>query len=492
MSGRFFGGRAARSFNTRFGRNLGVRRFGGVPKKRVVFVNNNRRRARRGRSRNDSGAAKRTETLQTFKVYAGTLKKEGLKISIGPEREQFGNTSLCTAALNFNNYRPVKVSLEYTPLLNQTKASGMINSYLTTDIKADIPKDDIGMKNSTVNHKGVEWFSANRNVVRFQIPVLKQNVYETGSGDVNGNSEYEEAGYIIVKPTSTTEADIISYGELYLHITVAFSGPATPLIGTTTYAETGNVLKKDEVFDATKTDKDLLELLFTQNYAKYFCPNYSTSSYRDINVWYNTISDEIAFGELPRATFSMFSDKARTDDTYYTWDTDKQEWAETAYESPKNVRVINHVALGQNSTYNLRDKLHNNLKADSIPTHNKITDDTDVTHVLIEDQPILVNIQDQPILVNVADTPLDVNVVNKELDVNVVNEVDSNIINQPIDVHTVKGAGEQIWDILKAVATIVVRDGSEDEEVSIDDIDEETLNRITGNLSKLKFDPESA
>lgn len=431
------------------------------------------------RQRNDPNMANKSERVETFKVYAGALESKGLAIPIGPDPKMFSTTSFVTTALNYNNYRPLAVSLEYTPLVNQTQAISMINAYLTTDTAALIPTTDILMKNSTVCHRGAEWFAANRVTKKFEIPILKQNTYETGSGDVEqGNTPYENAAQIIVKPTSVGEAK--AFGELFIVIRVAFSSPATPIIGKpSTIVEVGGGFKKDVMYKLSEYDEVILEMIFKAKYAKYMSVDYNAAgNTRAQNSWFTCLDDTDAFDDMLGVgkVHFMFTDTHISGDVYFVWGKseggDEMGWQKVATSAVQLVAqttpvvtadaVTLRTAPSAISAKDIMDIIQ--MYASSIPTHNKITEDTDNTKVEVQDQPILVNIEKLPLDVNVVNEVLDVNVTNDELDVNITNkEVPIDVKNQPIDVHQVKDVGETILDLIGSLVGLVMRDADGNE-----------------------------
>jgi len=440
-------------------------RFSNAPKQRNFTVKPKQKQRRTAKRSNNNRRSAFNSTsegmLENYKVYVNSLTAAGLKIPIGPDKLTYGATSYYQRAKNFNNYRPIAVSIEYTPLLNQTTAKGMINAYLTTDIKAVIPAADADMKNSTVCHRGSDWFSSSSVKRKFKIPMLKSNAFETGGGDITTNTPYEESAYIIIKPTSADDAKLV-YGEVFISIDVKFYAPAVPVFDNKIYVSSGEGFNIDVLYETSKYDAGMLKTLFKASYAKYLCPDYHDQT-RAINTWYLPSTFDIAFAAIPFGERFMFTNDQRKGDQYATW-TSHSKWEIQTFSTVQAVEMITPIVPSSSITTSIFNH-HKELVANSIPTYNKITEDADNTKVEVQDQPILVkideqpilvNIQDQPVLVNVADLPLDVSVVNKELPVYVNNsELPVDIQHQPIDVHQVKNAGEQILDILGTLVSFL-------------------------------------
>lgn len=500
MSGRFYNGFASRNFARSNRRNpYNSRR---VIRRRPVFVpvvsrNGGRRRFNSVRRTNDSNSAKRYETVQTFKVYAGALKADGLVIDLGPSVKQYNGTTLVTTALNFNGYRPVSATLEFTPLLNQTNAVSTVNAFLSTDVKTEIPKTDADMKNSTVSHKGIEWFAARRTVNKFIIPPLKHGVYETGSGAKGSGSTYEEAARIIVKPTAVPDASKdLAFGEVYLSLSVAFSAPATPVIPDSRTIEVGNGFELDVSYLAKDFDKHFIQIIFFSDFAKYFCPDYHESS-RAINTWYEATKDANAFNLIDIKTVFRFSSTKYADDIYKHYvpatDDNPGHWEDITLSAISSVQIIKPVVTSVENTFLDRD--HNQIHIHSTPVpvllnnkvvptlvnsvidYNKFDEPEEDRTIILNSEPMptyltqpVVNVDSLEITdfskflssltedkltltansiptfnkeaegfditkVDVTNKPLDVKVVNVPLPVDVVNKpLDVNITNQPLDV----------------------------------------------------------
>nr|AWK77913.1 hypothetical protein [Robinvale plant virus 1] len=394
----------------------------------------------------------RTSTVMSFKVYAGSITKEGLIIPVGPDHAVYSATSYYQTAKSYNNYMPIALQLEVTPLLNQTQASSMLNAYLTTDVKATIPKNDVDMKNSTVTHRGAEWFAANRKVLNLPIPQLKQNNYETGSGDVDGNTAYEESAKIIIKPTSCNLPDAVA--EAYINVKVKFTGPATPIeAGTVSYV---NTIAKD--VSLLKPDSDAVRVLFLGNFTKWIQPDVS-----NVDVFEIPSEDgPAAFDRMDElGDYVKFLTKIRPEAhlAVFVWTADADgtmSW-QLKPEGLFNVNVINNVVPAYSTIVN-RGRGDYILESTSIPTFNhNVEGQTDTEHVTVDNTTLPVHYQkisegepDTPFPIVAAET-VPVDVKNPTIDVNVKNKPSVEIDGQPIKVTVEKSAEDEILGVLEGV-----------------------------------------
>lgn len=530
MNNRFYTG-----FNVRnFARSRRNNPYQSLNRRRPRIVA--RRRVNQNRSqnnrRNNSNSPKMHETLMNFKVYAGAIQAEGLIIDLGPNTKQYNGTSFVTTALNYNGYRPVSATLEYTPLLNQTQAVSTINAFLSTDIKTEIPETDADMKNSTTSHKGIEWFAARRTVQKFVIPPLKHGVYETGSGAKGSGSPYEESARIIVKPTAVpSDNPKMAFGETYLNITVAFSAPATPVLPDQKTVEVGQGFKVDVVYKLSDFDKSFLEILFEAAFAKYLCVDFK-SNVRAVNTWYTVPEEEAegAFGKLEFKSQFMFSNTQFKDDIYKVFNEEKDTWEDVSVDAISSVQLVKPVSTAHDVQYLNRDLeevvihstpvpvLVNNkvvpTLTNSVIDYTKLDEPEEDRYVTLNSQPMPVyltkpvvnansvlipnltkyidsitdeelKIESVPIptynrrvdesdntFVEIQNQPVDVSVTNKSLDVNVLNDLNTRILDQPIDVHQVKSAGDVILDLLGSLIGKLKLEGKSEPEITLDSISE--------------------
>lgn len=385
MSGRFFNGRRSRIFNPF---NLGSRRPNfqkRMPVRRQTFVNYTKQKRKRNNN-NRPIMSYVTSNVQTFRVYVGTLTKAGMVIQVGPHTDFIG-TAFFQASRNFNNYLPLSVALEFNPLLNQTQAVSMVNAYLTVDPKATIPTDDVDMKNSTINHHGAEWFAANRKRINLPISTLKQNTYETGSGDVDNNTPYETAALIIVKPTSLTD-DKLAVGEVYITITVRFTAPAVP-IPQTQVKQTDSIAYDKIITVADTTSKVIVKDLCASGAGDYYAladksntkvlekKLYAVKTDDDPKTAYDSTTGTADCFLLTKSTtgsttsgFKIFDWKkpSETDDKY--------DWVERA-STVVNVNILNRVVTANSSVVTTAGNVAYVNKASSIPINNQPTEDSD-------------------------------------------------------------------------------------------------------------------
>lgn len=487
MSSKFYAGNKPRRFNDR---------------KMLVKSRKNRPVMKRF----SSNTRIQGEKVQTFRVYVGSLGAEGLHIPVGPASD-YSTTQYFMFSRNYNNYRPLSVGIEYTPLVNQTQAQSMINAYLTTDTSADVPKSDVDMKNSTTSHFGSEWFAAYRRRVHFRVPPLKQNNYETGSGDVNGNADFENSCSVIVKPTGYPTGDNApaSVGEVYMIVKVAFSSPATP-IAVTSIRKTYS-WPWDQPADVTSH-------IFTSTVMGLASPN-NTSAYLyinsakmndetavplflpaagDIASHYTIVTKEpMSYSECQNMLKCAFdgaggSEKfdnststipvylaskiSPTNKNYCTVDyiadaEGKGKWVKSMVPvSTFNVNVLNPIVTANSSTiYNPLYQFLQKLKATSVPIHNQnVEGETDIL-----DAQVLNNVQIHN--KNVSDDTDDMNVavtnnvqthnkfVENDTDVAIVhvdNDSDSPvhtvIDDQPIKVEQDGSDSEAILKLLEEIA----------------------------------------
>lgn len=482
--------------------------------------------------RNNTNSPRMHETLMNFKVYAGAIKAEGLIIDLGPNTKLYNGTSFVTTALNYNGYRPVSATLEYTPLLNQTQAVSTINAFLSTDIKTAIPSTDADMKNSTVSHKGIEWFAARRTVQKFVIPPLKHGVYETGSGAKGSGSPYEEAARIIVKPTAVpADTPLMAFGETYLNITVAFSAPATPILPDQQTIEVGQGFAVDVIYKFADFDKNFLQILFEAGFAKYLCVDYITNV-RAVNTWYTVPKESAdeAFDLLDFKNQFMFSNTLFKGDIYKIYNLEKDAWEDVAANAISSVQVVKPIATAHDVAFYNRDLEEVVIHSTPVPVlvNNKIV--PTLTNTVIDyskldapeeervtvlnsqpmpsylTQPVVnannviipnltkfidsitdeeLTIESSPIptynkrvddsdttFVEIQNQPVDVTVTNQSLDVKVVNDVNTKILDQPIDVHQVKSAGDVILDLLGSLIGKLRIEGKSEPEITLDSISE--------------------
>lgn len=487
MSGRFFGGNKPRKFNNR--------RLLVVKKK-----SNNKKKMNRNSRVRSTNVRVRGERVETFRVYVGSVGSSGIQVPVGPSKV-YNNTQYFMSALNYNNYRPLSVSLEYTPLVNQTQAQSMINAYLTTDVAVKIPADDVAMKNSTTSHFGSEWFAAYRRQVRFRIPPLKQNTYETGSGDVNGNTAYEDSCFIICKPTGYPTGDSApkTVGELYMVVRVALSSPATPIpvasvvdhhdfafdesisIDNTTLPTLviGAAASQTDYYlylNAQKMhDKDAVPFLINDLAKQYSSGKtggfLGASDITEIlklalngkdntENWASFTSGTVYFKSK-----SPYDTNANYVSVAITYDADSKHTYTRNIVPTKtvNVRLINNVVpVAESDVFDSVMRVLSTLKSSSIPIHNKnVEGDTDImdTNVLNNVQIHNKNVEDDTDDMSVKVTN-NVQTHNKFVEddtdvaiVHVDNDADSPahvaIEGQPIEVKQQKDSSDEVMDILK-------------------------------------------
>lgn len=386
MNNRFSNARQSRSFNSY---NLGGRRTNYVPRKfigrRQNFVNYGKQKRRRNGNPNPVMSFT-TSQVQTFRVYCGTITQAGMSIELGPHTN-YNGTAFYQASRNFNNYVPESVTLEFNPLLNQTQAVSMVNAYLTVDPKATIPKDDVSMKNSTINHRGSEWFAANAKRHNFAISTLKQNTYETGSGDVEGNSPYETAALIIIKPTSLDDPKL-AVGEVYITIRVRFSAPAVP-IPTTMVKNTSSISYDKLIMVTDDSSKVLVKGICTSGSAVYYAlGDKAISNVLEPKLYaYKTDGDPAAAYTATTGSAGCFlltqtlNGSLTKDFKVYDWKKlsetdDKYDWVERA-SAVVNVNILNRVVPADSTVITCAGKEAYTLKASSIPINNQPTDESD-------------------------------------------------------------------------------------------------------------------
>jgi len=450
MKNQFFNGYMARAFNPFFQR---PRRNNRVQKRtKKVKRNNNRPRK-----------TMTTSNIQTFRLYRGTLDKKGLIVPLGPDSSVYAGTQYFLTSRNFNNYKVISAQLEFTPLLNATTAQSMINAYLTTDVNATLSTTDVAMKQNTISHNGQEWFAGNRRVCSFRIPTMKQNTYETGSGEYNeAGTSYENCANIMVMPTSLN--DDIKVGEIYLKITVAFTAPAAPYLTTTRMINNTTGIADGEVI-VDKQDHNMLKAIFYSGTFDVLCPDvgqqpdplYYRSKVTDTEqdkAW-EALEDMIVDGSI-----AFYKTAAHNN---YEWNADTSEWVPVAaFLQP--VEVVNNVvpSITPQLISQLARILQLSSDAPSMPVHNSVTDDTDITDVNVTNDKehavptLVINSDSEQIPVQVKNDKISVEVVNEVL-VDIANQpVSVDIANQPIDVHEQKSAGDDILGILGTVITAIV------------------------------------
>lgn len=428
MTKNFFAGRAVRRFNNNFER---------PSRRRPVRTITKRPKTQR--------TSQATETTCTYKLYRGTLNHEGLVVPLGPD-PLYSGTQYFLASRNFNNYKVTRCSIEFTPLLNATTAQSMVNAYLTTDTKAVLPTNDIGMKQNTISHGGVEWFAGNRKVTNFKIPNLKQNTYETGSGEYNtAGSPFENCASVMVKPTSLAD-DKLSVGEIYLNVTVRFTGPAAPYLPATQNVIVSEGIQANEIIKSFQ-DHDMLKAIF---YSKKsgntatpapvfacFCFNTSATSLEYYSCDVALADQDESWNKAPLITDKNICFYDTLPAKHFAWSTTSKSWVGTD-RYLKSVEVLNNVVPAVDAEFitNLANELQRVKTLISLPVHNKITEDTDDTKV------------------EVVNTPLPVDVTNDVLSVFVENEeLGVEVLHQPI---LTQSEGNEVGDILGLISSVII------------------------------------
>lgn len=412
-----------------------------------------------------------------YRFYVNTLTAAGLVVPVGPS-DAYSTSSYYVASRGYNNYKVSEVTLEYTPLLNQTNAVSMISAYLSTDTAATLPSTDAEMKNNTVTHMGAEWFAANRVVKRFRMPLLKQNTYDTGSGEGSDKgTAFENCANILIKPTSLAD-EKLAVGEIYLKVRVNFTAPAAPTITTkvtpvptklandTRYSWSdqdiytwvgmmlsGGVSGKAKFMRALKTGSvTVVERVYSLDHPGELTASQMWSLCVDAVQNSKKESDQVLYSTETTATQPYYSITAQKDAdgkvTGYSW----------VLNDPKlySSQIVNNVVTSTNTELlgNLKMLLHN-IRSSSIPINNQPVPQSEnySVHIVDESVPIHNKVTEDADVYESHVNNTSVPIHNKKTEDS--DEFDVIIQHQPIKVEQEKDSTEEVLGLLEEALVLL-------------------------------------
>nr|AWB14595.1 putative capsid protein [Murine feces-associated hepe-like virus] len=425
---------------------------------------------------------KRGETVISDRMYVGTLTSAGIKIPVGPDPTQFSGESLVTRASTFNQYRVLSATLHYQPLLNQTNGNSIVNVWLTSDPKDNLPTEDRQVKVTMTSAKGISWFATYSRNYKPILPQTQLYSYPTGAGGIDPGSDFQAAHYFMIKPTSA-DASITNYGEVYISMTISVSSPMPA-------PAKGQPSRNDIALNTwvNLTDTTLRKFLFHQMFGKYM----AVQNEGKINV-YETIPDV----EFPHSTSALTFFTNTIDaitkpqpnnemGNHYKWNAEAEPpgWEDlgpiatskiyTTYNiSPTVLKTIMNTVRQQLIADIQPTRLYN---TDDNPMEKRIGDEEDYhltlptttlivnskSEPLTEENFVPVQIESQPVSVSVTQDPLRVSVENTP-GVNVKNQLETIILEQPIATTSEKSMLDTIGDLAGAILPLLIKDGQHTE-----------------------------
>ena len=413
------------------------------------------------------GAAKRGETLQTFQVYAGTLKAAGLDLSIGPDPVNFGSQAIWQFACSWQLYRVVSYAVKYSTFLNQTKGAGTVYVWQSPDPASKLPTGDSSIKIACANSKGIQKFATQSFTHRPVVPTLRFNAFSTGGGDTGAATNFEPALKAFVAVTGG--ADTAEYGDVWIEMTLAFSGPAAP---STSVMQTGPAIPIRDVWMPALSDSDYFYSLVHGRFSEYL----GILKADRYDVYQLDKGNQVLFTQLPDSSIIFARTIPLPDNPthqppgkLYKWDSEHNSW-DGGSDIPDHFRLtyVKPAApfvLGKTYTTQTTQPIRidqeaqatwSQLDADDSRPMGRIAKDengNDVLYYTIDQLKALhILVDDQPIKVDVATQPVEVTVSN-DVDVNVINKptVEADIINQPIQVQEPPNYAGCAMDIVGAI-----------------------------------------
>ncbi|QIC54089.1 capsid protein [RNA virus hoopoe/BBanka01/2015/HUN] len=453
----------ANMFNPRFNRNYRRTAFRmGAP----GFWNPSRIAAQRP-IRNARQLANRGETIQTYDIPLGSIKKEGGAFALGPDQTVYQNLKYGVDALSWNNYHVKSVSIYWITNLNETNAAGQIAVWLTMDPSAKVPTTDaeILAQVSAAGKLGDIFFSSDKkydqsNRLLLKTPLGNQVNYQTGQGDAASGAAYQEQGRLMVAVVGA-QSSIESYGIMFMAVTVGWSTPGAPN-KTGTYVKIENPVAK-EVWTQPYNQMDVIELIWTNaevnEYASLVIE--TSTNYRNYPV-----RNAVSAKTLP--TFrSVQEDSGLTNTTNLWWamknlpskgPTGKTiQVQQMAWDEENDEWVVN-------KTYGLPVYLTSKLVLERVV-------DTIIANrleKLMQEKPVKVNQADLegvdviPAEVKIVEQPVDVNVVDQPIKTEVTNMVDTKILDpittedgvNYVNVKIPDEKGSGFWKVVETIGEI--------------------------------------
>lgn len=402
--------------------------------KRVQPAKRNERKPKQTRPRPVRASV--TESM-SFQSKPMELTAQGLRCGVGPGSITAAGTDYALSASTRQGYRVRRVTMHYTPRVNQFVNTSEISGLYNGDPNAPLPAEgDMSQASALAKRDGFRVNAARSCKRQFATWTLKAGYFSTAGGEKNETtgSSYEEQGVFLIRPINVN-AQVTVYGTIVFHYDVSFvgHGPSNLTAGSVV-----DMYKAGEWFTATdiKTIEAMLVggysvafALFTDRILEVYDIDSAAGNKTAIEAIQIGMSnwviflDEVSYPQPPPGLIARES-KA------YTWNATSGTWEATAKVLPMDAQAVYNI-LPQVLTDEKMEAVFQRLMVKSVAEK--------VPVVSIENDPLNVNVVNEKLPVEEIQDPKNVRVMNR-VDINganpdpVVADVDKGFFGSMISV----------------------------------------------------------